>query len=308
MIRISNRSLAFLAALALTACSSQTADSHRDAEPSLEQRVAPRQVASAAAVSTVADASAASRGSMVSGPHGGGPGTETVARSQDARMEASTSSRSTDQAPASAATPSASAEAPAQDRATQILRRVEQTAAGIRTLQADFTQRLDVALLNQHQQSSGRMYQKRPDRFLMRFTQPAGDVMVADGRHFWIYYPSTDRKQVIRTSIASGAGQVDLQHQFLGNATARFVATLAGDEAVAGRPAWVMTLVPRSPSGYKLLKVWVDKADYLVRRFEMTEENGSVRRVELRNLQVNGPVSDALFHFTPPAGTQVFDQ
>jgi len=33
-----------------------------------------------------------------------------------------------------------------------------------------------------------------------------------------------------------------------------------------------------------------------------------VRRVELRNLKVNQPVADALFTFTPPAGTHVFEQ
>jgi outer membrane lipoprotein carrier protein len=306
MIRISNRSLAFLAFLALPACSSQTADSHRDVQPSIAQRVAPRQVASSERVSSPADVNVRPATASTAGPRGAGPGTGANPRKDAAPAEANASPRAADEA--STPTRASSTDAPAQDRATQILRRVEQTAAGIRTLQADFTQRLDVALLNQHQQSSGRMYQKRPDRFLMRFTQPAGDIMVADGRHFWIYYPSTDRKQVIRTNIASGAGQVDLQRQFLGNATSRFVPTLAGDEAVGGRPAWVMTLVPRTASGYRLLKVWVDKGDYLVRRFEITEENGSVRRVELRNLRVNGPVSDALFHFTPPAGTQVFDQ
>jgi outer membrane lipoprotein carrier protein len=185
---------------------------------------------------------------------------------------------------------------------------VEQTAAGVRTLEADFTQTLRVPLLNTDQSSSGKLYQRKPDRFLMRFTQPAGDVMVADGRHFWIYYPSSDRTQVVRTSIAEGGEQADFQKQFLSNATDRFVATLNGEEAVAGRQTWALTLVPKRESPYKVIRIWVDREDYLVRRFEMTEENNSVRRVELRNLKVNGPIADALFTFTPPAGVQIFEQ
>lgn len=192
--------------------------------------------------------------------------------------------------------------------ANAILRRVEETTAGVRTLEADFTQNLRVPLLNTDQSSTGKLYQRKPDRFLMRFTQPAGDVMVADGRYFWIYYPSSDRTQVIRTSIAEGGEQADFQKQFLSNATDRFVATLNGEEAVAGRQTWSLTLVPRRASPYKVVRVWVDKEDYLVRRFEMTEENNSVRRVELRNLRVNQPIADALFTFTPPAGTHVFEQ
>ena len=34
----------------------------------------------------------------------------------------------------------------------------------------------------------------------------------------------------------------------------------------------------------------------------------AVRRVELRNLKVNQPIADALFSFTPPAGTHIFEQ
>ena len=208
---------------------------------------------------------------------------------------------------APAATPGPALAGGRQD-ANEILRRVEQTAAGIRTLEADFTQSLRVPLLNTNQTSTGKLYQRKPDRFLMRFTEPAGDVMVADGRHFWIYYPSSDRTQVIRTSIAQGGEQADFQRQFLSNATDRFVATMNGQEAVGGRPAWSLTLVPKRESPYKVVRIWVDREDFMVRRFEMTEENNSVRRVELRNLKVNQPIADALFTFTPPAGTHVFEQ
>jgi outer membrane lipoprotein carrier protein len=212
------------------------------------------------------------------------------------------------QAAANPATPASTATPAGRQDANEILQRVETTAAGVRTLEADFTQNLRVPLLNTDQNSAGKLYQRKPDRFLMRFTDPAGDVMVADGRYFWIYYPSSDRTQVIRTSIAEGGEHADFQRQFLSNATDRFVATLNGVENVAGRPAWALTLVPRRASPYKIVRIWVDREDYLVRRFEMTEENNSVRRVELSNLKVNQPLSDAIFTFTPPAGTHVFDQ
>jgi outer membrane lipoprotein carrier protein len=196
----------------------------------------------------------------------------------------------------------------ASDRAAEILSRAERTAEGVRTLEADFTQSLTIPLLNQTQRGSGKLYQRKPDRFLMRFSDPAGDVMVADGRHFWLYYPSSDPRQVIRTSIAQGGEVVDFQRQFLSNPNARFAATLDGEEQVAGRAAYALTLVPRQASPYKVLRIWVDKQDHMVRRFEITEQNDSVRRVELRNLRTNHALSDGLFTFTPPAGSQVFDQ
>jgi outer membrane lipoprotein carrier protein len=213
--------------------------------------------------------------------------------------------------PAAPGTPAAkptAAEARSQDRAAQILSQAEAAANGVRSMEADFTQTMTVPLLNQTQRSSGKLFQRKPDRFLMRFSDPAGDVIVADGRHFWLYYPSADRTQVIRTSIAQGGEAVDLQAQFLSNPNQRFVSTVAGEESVGGRPAHVLTLVPRGASPYRILKVWVDKEDHLVRRFEITEENESVRRVELRNLRTNHALANTLFTFTPPEGAQVFDQ
>ena len=111
-----------------------------------------------------------------------------------------------------------------------------------------------------------------------------------------------------KTSTFDVTSEVDLQRQFVGDATRRFVPTLNGRETVDGHETRVLTLVPRTRSPYRILKLWVDADDYLIRRFEMTEENESVRRVEMRSIRVNGPVSDDLFTFTPPAGTQVFEQ
>lgn len=232
------------------------------------------------------------------------PSTETQDGAPAARGDRPSGPNAGEPAEKPAAAPTGSR----QDRANEILRRVEQRAAGITSMEADFVQTLTVPLLGSSQRSAGKLYQRKPDRFLMRFTDPAGDIMVADGRHFWIYYPSNDRTQVIRTSIAEGGEQADFQRQFLSNATDRFVPTLNGDETVGGTATWALTLVPKRESPYKVLRIWVGKDDNLVRRFEMTEENDSVRRLELRNLRVNHALSDALFAFTPPAGAQVFDQ
>jgi outer membrane lipoprotein carrier protein len=210
----------------------------------------------------------------------------------------------------SGSTPAATqVEATTAPDAAAILDRAEQAYSTVRSLQADFVQDLTVPLLESTQRSRGTMYHRRPDRFLMKFSDPAGDVVVADGRYLWLYYPSSDAKQVIRTTLAEGGSQVDLQREFLSNPTARFNATLDGTESVAGRAARLLTLLPKQASSpYRKIRLWVDEKDALVRRFEITEQSGTVRRLELRNLQANVTLPDRLFTFSPPAGAQVFQQ
>lgn len=187
-----------------------------------------------------------------------------------------------------------------------ILRATARAYATTRSLRAEFEQQIRNPLLGRTTQSSGTLYQRQPDRFLMEFSDPAGDVIVSDGEYFWLYYPSVDERQVIRAP--RGPQGLDLHAQFIGDPVSRFDATSHGTESVRGRTAHVVTLVPRQPAGYRSLKVWIDADDHLVRRFELTEENGAVRRFELSDLVVNPSLPDRLFEFTPPPGTQVIQR
>lgn len=187
-----------------------------------------------------------------------------------------------------------------------ILRATSRAYEGLRSFRATFEQTLQNTLLGRTTRSEGTLYQRQPDRFLMDFSDPAGDRIVSDGRYFWLYFPSVDAKQVIRSS--RGAQGLDLHSQFIGDPVQRFETTYHGMEAVRGRQAHVMTLVPREAMGYQRLKVWIDADDHLVRRFELTENNGNIRHFVLSDLARNPSLSNDLFEFTPPAGAQVVER
>lgn len=194
---------------------------------------------------------------------------------------------------------------PVQEPA-DILRATSAAYEDMRTFRAGFEQVLRNTLLGRTTRSTGTLYQREPDKFLMDFSDPEGDVIVSDGRHFWMYFPSVDTKQVLRTP--RGGQGLDLHAQFIGDVHARFDATYHGTEEVLGRTAHVLTLDPRQSLGYRRLKVWIDAEDHLVRRFELTEENGNVRRMLLRDLAVNPSLPDELFEFDPPEGTFIVDR
>jgi outer membrane lipoprotein carrier protein len=232
------------------------------------------------------------------------------ARAPDARSPGTAppaSGAGTPPSPGTQTPPPAAPAAGEQTASTDaILRATARTYEGVRSIQADFQQELRNPLLGQTTRSRGTLYQRQPDRFLMQFSDPDGDVIVSDGQYFWIYYPSVDARQVIRAP--RGPQGMDMHSQFIGDPVSRFQATYHGRESVGGREAHVLTLVPREPLGYRSLKAWVDTRDHLVRRFELTEETGNVRRFELSNVQVNPTLPDRLFQFTPPAGAQVIQR
>jgi outer membrane lipoprotein carrier protein len=181
----------------------------------------------------------------------------------------------------------------------------------VKTVRASFTQRITNPILGETVNSAGEMVQRRPNHVAVRFTDPAGDRIVADGAWVWFYLPSSTPGQVIRQRIAKdGSGSPDLTAQFLSKPSARFNVTDLGREKVNGRAARILSLVPKAGVDAPFTKaiVWVDSADALIRQFELTEPSEIVRRVTITKLTLNPAVPASASRFTPPSGTKVIEQ
>ncbi len=191
-----------------------------------------------------------------------------------------------------------------------ILDRASKTYDTVRTLQADFIQIIDNPMLGDPDTTRGKLYQRRPSYFAMRFTEPKHDRVVADGRRLWLYTPSTTPGQVIRTAIpGTGTTGPNLIGQFVERPRERYDARHVRADSLADGTADVIALTPRATDlPYAAATVWIAKRDGLVRRIEIEETSGQRRTIVLRNLTVNKPIGAREFRFSPPAGSQVVDQ
>ena len=195
--------------------------------------------------------------------------------------------------------------------ATSTLDRAVRKYKAVKTVRASFKQTITNPLLGQTVTSAGELVQRRPNHVSVRFTDPSGDRIVADGAWVWFYLPSSTPGQVIRTRIAKdGSGSPDLTARFLDTPASRFEVTDLGRETVNGRPARVLSLVPKPGVDAAFTKaiIWVDSADALIRQFEITEPSEIVRRVTITRLTLNPVIPASAFRFTPPSGTKVVEQ
>jgi len=192
-----------------------------------------------------------------------------------------------------------------QADAVSILERAAERYARTASLCADFTQHLSVPLLGEEHSGRGRLCQKRPDLFAMRFTEPAGDAVVVDGTWVWVYYGSVDAKQVLRFPVADSPGGFDLHREFLERPGEKYTATREALEELGGRNAYRIRLVPRRATSYQAAVVWIDAANSTLRQVRVEEENGSVRTVTLTRVQLDVEAPAGWYTFTPPPGAQV---
>jgi outer membrane lipoprotein carrier protein len=203
------------------------------------------------------------------------------------------------------------AAAPVQAQRGDLLDRAVAKWAKVKTARATFEQTIVNSLTGTTLTASGEYQQQRPGKLSVKFHDPATDRIVADGRHVWLYLPSSTPGQVIRSTQGSGGtGTVDLTAQFLTAPRSRYVVTTAGARTVSGRPTHGFTLVPRSANGapFRTATVYIDDADATVRQFDVTEPSGLQRTVRLTSFRTNVPVDAAAFVFTPPAGTRIVER
>jgi outer membrane lipoprotein carrier protein len=180
----------------------------------------------------------------------------------------------------------------------------------VRTLSADFVQIVENPMLGDPDTTRGRLFQRRPNFFAMRFSDPKNDRIVADGRRLWLYTPSTTPGQVIRTTIpGTGTTGPNLIGQFVEHPRDRYTARYVRADSVDGVRVDIIVLTPRVPDlPYSEATVWIAKQDGLIRRIEIIENSGQRRTITLKNLAVNKPIPTREFKFAPTSGVRVVDQ
>jgi len=196
----------------------------------------------------------------------------------------------------------------AQD-AGAILDRAVAGYGRITSFRADFVQEVSDPMIGGGEPSRGEFLQQRPNRFAMRWTRPRGDLILADGQYLWVYLPSSTPNQVIRSRLSGRAGEsADVIAEFLDRPRDRFTVAYVRADRANGREADVIALTPRDRNAaYSLVHVWVDRQDTLVRKVEITEASGAVRRLTFDRLRINATIPASSFVFRPPTGIRVVD-
>ena len=181
----------------------------------------------------------------------------------------------------------------------------------VKTARATFEQTVTNSLTGSSANARGDFQQQRPHRLSIRFTDPSGDRIVADGASVWVYLPSSAPGQVIKRAASDGTAiPLDITGEFLDDPRAKFDVTGGGSGTVSGHTAKQLTLVPKpgTPAAFSKATIWVDDDDGLIRQFEVVESSGVTRRVRITSLEVNVPVDRAAFTFTPPPGVRVVER
>jgi outer membrane lipoprotein carrier protein len=187
-----------------------------------------------------------------------------------------------------------------------ILERVDDRYKGIKTLKAEFLQREKVATLGQTRESKGIVFFRKEGRMRWEYLQPEEQLMVADGKNLWMYYPDDetayklqfDEEVLTRTPLA-----------LLFREEARLSDYF---EAVGSIPETEgrlrLELQPRQTVGeMSSVSLVLRPSDGTILGMMIKDAFGNTNEIELQRVVEGEAMDEGLFRFTPPPGTRIME-
>lgn len=183
----------------------------------------------------------------------------------------------------------------------------------LKTFQADFIQELTNVASGEVEQRIGKIWYRHPSQVRWLTEDPEKELLIVGAEHAWNYIE--DEELAIKYNVSSIlnsktilrfiSGQANLKEDFI-------VRTQwEGDTQVQerwGNDFTVLKLIPNEAEpGLVLAYIGVEPDTGLLRQIMIVDFYGNGNELRLSNVEIDVDLSDDMFTFTPPSGTQVED-
>ena len=187
-----------------------------------------------------------------------------------------------------------------------VIRKVQEQQKKTKSLQADFRQEKELALLAKPDVSTGKFVFSKPNNVFWSYDAPKRVQMVIAGGTLTTYYPDLSKAEridvkrfedrIFKYMGASGAIE-ELARYF------DFTFTDA-----PSKPTFALDLKPKTKAVGKRvqrIRIWIDKKSYLTTKVEYVEGDGDITRYEFTNIRVNEPVPPSRFALSLPPSVRI---
>jgi outer membrane lipoprotein-sorting protein len=187
-----------------------------------------------------------------------------------------------------------------------VIRKIQEQQKKTSTLQADFKQEKEMALLAQPEVSTGTFLFSRPNHVLWTYNAPKRVQMVIAEGFLTTYYP--DLRKAEKVDVRRFEDRI---FKYMGatgaiDELARYFDFTFSDSK--SKPVYVLDLTPKNRAVSKRvqrIKLWIDKTTFLTSKIEYVEGDGDITRYEFTNVRINEPVPSSRFALTLPSNVKV---
>jgi outer membrane lipoprotein-sorting protein len=187
-----------------------------------------------------------------------------------------------------------------------VIKKVQEQQKKTTTLQADFRQEKELALLSKPEVSTGTFVYSRPNNVLWQYAAPKKVQMVIAGGVLTTYYADLGKAERVDVKrfedrifkYMGASGAIDELARY-------FDFTFTDSKS---KPVYVLDLTPKNRAvsrRVRSIKLWIDKTTYLTTKIEYVEGDGDITRYEFSNIRINEPVPQSKFALQLPSNVRV---
>ena len=195
-----------------------------------------------------------------------------------------------------------------EQRLDTILERFDLAQLDIRTLQAEFAERKELAMLVEPLVSTGRFFYESPDQAKWEYEKPDRRIFVISDDALLQYFPTDntlEKKKLSRVYTHRifklfGLGQTSTELK-------NYYDISLGESEKDG-DTYLLVLVPHRRRVKKRLSrvlIWVGDHDFLPRSMEYEEADGDVTHLEFSHVTINAPLADGTFRIDVPDDVEI---
>jgi len=169
--------------------------------------------------------------------------------------------------------------------------------------QANFTQLVQDKKGKKIQSASGTMQFVRPGKFRWVYQKPYEQIIVGDGKKFWLYDVDLNQVTVKKLDAALGSSPAAL---LSGNNEIERAFVLQ-DSGTRDGLEWLDATAKAADSGFdKIAMAFNEQGELVV--MELRDTFGLKTELRFSKMQINPKLSPSLFKFVPPKGADVLGE
>ncbi len=186
----------------------------------------------------------------------------------------------------------------------EVSKKVEEAQTSVKDVQMDLSMEMKDSLSNQKQSSKGAIKIKTPDKIFVHYTKPTEQFLYAQGDLLQMYQP--DQKMVYEQRQKKKGHSAPV-YLGVGKELKKYIdisrVTIFKND---GNEVGLLFHPLSTDAGFDSMKVYIRKKDWWPSQMEMVNPSMETK-ARFNNFQFNKGLSDQLFQFEPPAGTQVVE-
>ncbi len=197
----------------------------------------------------------------------------------------------------------------------EILKRVEEANARLKTMAANIKYSRVISLLDSEEVSNGELKYKKPKKINLRFFPPRNEINVIDGSYVWIYHPEDRQVEKYKmnsdTNAPQGMDIFDLGYEYnVEKIKENYDATLLDDIPTEEGTLFHIELIPKETfdSDYSRVLLWIKEGLWLPVQFQLFESDGEIiNTIELSNININPEIPDKTFILDLPEDVEIIE-